>query len=168
MPSTLISMDYFATYYFANICEKVLDATFDFARTLDDFWSSLELRDFEPFKKYSLLHSYIDFTVDRIIWEDFWCIDFERIGNKPDFYINRMLRHHSIQHESFEVWRSRHPACNDEFPEDPVNEYYQFIQELDRYSEVFDQIVNEVFFVLFLNRKFLKDFNEYLAEVLKT
>ncbi len=33
------------------------------------------------------------------------------------------------------------------------------------YDLIFGQVVDEVFFILFLNREFLQKFNEYISEI---
>ncbi|MGA9638465.1 hypothetical protein [Flavobacterium sp.] len=46
-------MDYYKTYYFSNICNSVMEDTFQYLRTLNDFWGEGKIEYLiKPFEKW--------------------------------------------------------------------------------------------------------------------
>jgi len=97
-------MDYYQTYYFANICNEVIENPVNYIRILDEFWGNGNIQYLcSPFKKYSNLHIFIEFTIDRLFYESnkqFDNLSIEELINK-EFFINKTLKYHNIKHESF-------------------------------------------------------------------
>ncbi|WP_320019937.1 HNH endonuclease signature motif containing protein [Labilibaculum manganireducens] len=160
-------MDYFRTYYFTNICDSVIEDTFPYVTTLNDFWGDGKFAYFlKPFQKYSVLHQYIDFCIDRLIYEankGLGELSIEQLKTK-EFWINEALNYHKIEHETFSDWLV---SANDthNHPEDLLSEYFFDIEMSDAFSMLKYQMVEEAFYVLFLNRKFLQAFNLEMAEM---
>jgi len=66
----IFKMDYYKTYYFADICNTIMENQFEYLRTLDNFWGNGQISNFlKPFQKYSNLHMFIEFTIDRLFYE---------------------------------------------------------------------------------------------------
>ena len=63
-------MKYFNTYYFCSIIQYIIeDSSLDYARTLAEFTEPLSECERENFSKESYLHSFVDFAVERILFE---------------------------------------------------------------------------------------------------
>jgi len=162
-------MDYFHTYYYANICDSIIENTFPYVTTLNGFWGEGKFTFFlKPFQKYSVLHQYIDFCIDRLIYESNKGLEeltLEELKTKI-FWINEAFNYHDIEHESFSSWLTKN-NIKSEFPDDLLNEYFFQIEMSDNFLSLKNQMVEEVFYVLFLNRKFLHAFNLEMSEMFK-
>jgi len=161
-------MDYYKTYYFADICSGVMEETFAYVRTLNDFWGEGNIRNFmRPFQKFSLLHQYIDFCIDRLIDEsnrEITELSFEQLKTKK-FWINHTLDYHDIKHKSFWEWYNSDNEYFNLATDDLIMKYFEFIEFSDLYYNLKTQMIEETFFILFLNRKFLRAFNLNLAGI---
>jgi hypothetical protein len=165
----VFQMDYYKTYYFADICDSVMENTFDYVNTLNGFWGDGRMNKFiKPFQKFSILHIYIEFCIDRLIYEsdrDNTDLEIEQLQNKK-FWINETLDYHKIEHISIWEWYQTENRESD-FVDDLIVEYLQFIEFSDFFDSLKIQMIEETFFILFLNRKFLRAFNLNLSEILK-
>ena len=161
-------MDYYKTYYFADICSIVMEESFLYVRKLNDFWGEGNIRNFlQPFPKFSLLHQYIDFCIDRLIYEsnkEISDLSLNQLKNKK-FWINHTLDYHNIKHKSFWEWYQSDNVFFNLMTEDLIIKYFEFIEYSDLYYDLKNQMIEETFFILFLNRKFLKNFNSNLAGI---
>ena len=132
----MFKMDYYQTYYFANICNSIMENQTDYLRTLDDFWGNSEINNFiKPFQKYSNLHLYIDFTIDRLLYEsnqDYIEFTTDELITKQ-FWINNILDYHNIRHISFKEWYQTNSISNEDFKssEDLIYEYSNIIEYSD-------------------------------------
>jgi len=162
----IFQMDYYKTYYFANICNAVMEDTFSYVRTLNDFWGDGRFSYFlKPFQKNSVLHQYIEFCIDRLFYEnnkDYSELKLED-AKKIKFWINETLEYHNIIHPSFSDWYKNNNTSI--FVEDLVIEYLEFIEYSSFYTKLKEQMIEETFFILFLNRKFLRAFNQNLSGI---
>jgi len=168
----MFKMDYYQTYYFANICNSIMENQTDYLRTLDEFFVNGKINNFiKPFQKYSNLHLYIDFTIDRLLYEsnqDYIEFTTDELITKQ-FWINNMLDYHNIKHISFKEWYQTNSISNEDFKssEDLIYEYSNIIEYSDYYIKLKEQMVEEVFLILFLNRKFLRKFNLNMSGILE-
>lgn len=160
-------MEYYKTYHFANICNAIMEDSFQYLRILNDFWGEGNIEFFfKPFQKYSALHKYIEFCIDRLFYEsnkDLSELKIDGMKNRT-FWINEALAYHNIEHPSFWQWYTNGNEESGHL-EDLINKYLQNIEFSDFYMSLKTQMVEETFFVLFLNRKFLRKFNLNLAGI---
>ena len=102
----IFQMDYYQTYHFAHVCNAVLENPLEYIRILDEFWGNNNIQYFfPPFNKYSNLHMFIEFSIDRLFYESnkqFDELSIEELLNK-DFFINDALNYHNTKHESFKI-----------------------------------------------------------------
>lgn len=165
---TYFKMDYYRTYYFTNICDSVIDNTFNYVATLNQFWGEGKFAYFlKPFSKYSVLHQYIDFCINRLIYESnstFEKLELDELKKKK-FWINEAMKYHGLKYESFGEWLKTNN--NSSFSDDLLNEYFFQLEMSDAFSLLKNQMVEETFYVLFLNRKFLNTFNLEMSEMFK-
>lgn len=160
-------MDYYKTYYFANICNLVMEDSFEYLRTLNEFWGDGKIEYLiKPYSKHSTLHKYIEFCIDRLFYEsnkDFSEFKIEELEHKQ-FWINETLDYHNIEHLSFWEWY-KIDERDIEFIDDLIYKYLQEIEFSDFYDKLKSQMIDETFFILFLNRKFLRKFNLNISGV---
>lgn len=164
----IFQMDYYQTYYFADICNTILEDEFNYLRTLDDFWGNGQINNFiKPFQKYSNLHMFIEFTIDRLFYEsnqNYAEFTIDLLLNKR-FWINNTLDYHNIKHISFKDWYQDNNISI--HSEDLMYKYLEFLEFSDFYIKLKEQMIEETFFILFLNRKFLREFNLSIAGILE-
>lgn len=164
----VFKMDYYKTYHFADICNAVMEDEFQYSRTLNDFWGEGNIEYFfEPFKKHSVLHKYVEFCIDRLFYEsnnDLSDFKIDELRHKR-FWVNEALDYHNIQHESFWQWYQNRYNDSTSFVEDLIYKYFEDIEFSDFYTSLKEQMIEETFFILFLNRKFLRQFNLNLAGI---
>lgn len=80
--------------------------------------------------------------------------------------INEALQHHEIDHESFDEWLISQGKSFVDATSDDVCNYYQDLQLQEPYQRLSEQVVREVFFILFQNRRLLLLFNQMMADQL--
>jgi len=166
--NNIFQMDYYQTYYFANICNTVINDPFKYIRILDEFWGNGQISVYlKPFQKYSALHMFIDFSIDRLFYESNKEYEELSIENliKHEFWINTALNYHNIKHPSFNDWYEDNKISTS--PDDLMYAYLESIEYSEYWIDLKIQMVEETFFILFLNRKFLQEFNENMAGILK-
>ncbi len=180
MERPLFEAGYYETYYFANIVRNVIHDRFSYLRKLDDFYGDSKYLSFiHPFPRYSVFHSFIEFVIDDIIWEQIDDINIEKrqaiqrnFSSIPSAItdlklallpINLAFDYYKIEHNSFEKWLSEHGKTFQDAIPDDVSEYYCEIRMEESYEKLLTRSVSEVFFVLFQNRRLLLLFNEMMA-----
>lgn len=171
---------FYETYYFAFAVRNILNDQFAYIRHLDEFYGDGKLLGFvQPYPRYSAFHYFIEFVIDRIIDDEVREINlekkqkvarnFESLSSaledlRPSSLpINEALLHHGIDHESFDEWLAERGKLFADATRDDVSDYYLDIRLQGPYDELLDQVVREVFFVLFQNRRLLLLFNEMMA-----
>ena len=170
-------MKYFNTYYFCSIIQYIIeDSSLDYARTLAEFTEPLSECERENFSKESYLHSFVDFAVERILFEQnkYMALDVESaidadrfenvIGKKHEvFYrygykyttFELAIMHYQGCIEKMEDWIAKN-ITPDEFEAlDVATQYTNYLE--DNYYDVIDCIKNEVVYLLFQNREFLPE-----------
>src|SRR5690606_37372878 len=155
---------YHSTYYFANVINNVVFNSFDYLRSLDRFFQIESV--IEPFPKFGNLHRFIYFILESIIvyeqdskkWED---VNNENYKN-AFFRVNELMRYHNINHLSLAEWYEQVNDINWGNWEDYVSNYYSYLSE-GPLDQLFRRLTAEIFYILFQNRLFLKEFNELIA-----
>lgn len=171
---------FYETYYFAFAIRNILNDQFAYIRHLDEFYGDGKHLGFvKPFPRYSAFHCFIEFVIDRIIDNEVSEIDLERKQEiarnfeslpsalkdlRPNSLpINEALHHHGIDHESFDEWLAERGKLFADATPDDMSDYYLELRLQGPYDELLEQVVREVFFVLFQNRRLLLLFNEMMA-----
>lgn len=163
--SKMIEMRYFATYQYAALCKAAIWNPWNL-QVLATFWDQMDIPEEDGFKKYSLLHYFIATVIEDDVHRDFWQRQDEANGaGANDFYANEMLRYHWRPFKSLDTWSKQFKTPEDDDPEEKSAEYHSDMLMSKEYDLIFGQVVDEVFFILFLNREFLQKFNEYISEI---
>jgi hypothetical protein len=166
MKTKLFQMDYYDTYYFANIIHTVITNSFPYLRTLDSFFGDLNYKRFlANFPKHSALHQFIEFGIDQIIIESIDDVEVDAVVNveRHELWISHALRYHQIEHIGFTDWLKSQGNTLEDVSEEAILEYYQHLYDAGPLEDLQTRIVDEVFFLLFLNRDLLRQFNEMIS-----
>lgn len=154
-------MDYYKTYYYANICQKVIETPFiDWTEFLEG-WMIEYLK---PFQKWSVMHEFIDYCIIQIMKESneqYCALDANELRGQK-LTVNHALEYHKIKFDSFPVWL-RNNWNNDHDSRDLICAYMDDLLPSDAFKTLMGQMTEEVFYVLFMNRKYLYDFNLFMA-----
>lgn len=178
----LLEARYYDTYRFANIIGNVLRDPFPYIRNLHDFYGDLNAHSFvEPFPRRSYFHRFIEFIIEDILFGDLGEFDLNKArDNKEKFAgipsggycdftsspIERALKYHRIPHRSFPEWLSEQGASFSEAHSDDLYDYYNELRLTGELDELVEQMTDEVFFIMFLNRQAMCDFNLMMARVI--
>ena len=171
---------FYDTYYFADVIRNVLHDQFAYLRHLEEFYDDNRHLTFVfPFPKYSAFHCFIEFIIDAIIDDEVNNVQldirqdqFSNYENIPaaladiqpaSLPINEALNYYKIEHISFEDWLKERDKTFLEARDDDVSAYYLDLQQEGPYDELLYKAVQEVFFVLFQNRRLLLLYNNIMA-----
>lgn len=164
MKKGLFPMDYHSTYYFANIINNVVFDSFNYLRSLDRFFQFEAVTD--SFPKFSNLHRFIYFTLESIIIDERNGEAIENVNDdnyrNANFYVNELINYHKISHLSFSEWYEKVNISKSGHWEDHVSNYYSYLLD-GPLDQLLRRLTAEVFYILFQNRLFLKEFNELVA-----
>lgn len=168
----MLDIKFYETYYFCNVVQNVIKSQFNYLLDLEGFCGDLNIYNHsEPFRKYSTLHSFIEYIVDDIYFE---AIDDAKNNNLraqvlkyQKAPIEYALEYHSLCFTSFKGYMKGEQKELCEFNEDDLVNYYLQLKD-DVYYELVEQTTKEIFHVLFQNREFLLSFNQMMAEYLES
>jgi hypothetical protein len=162
MRSPLVRIEFFETYYYANVIHNVLKDTSAFMRSLhewhEDQAASLFL---PPFQKWSVLHSFSYFIIEGLIHEAM-----EEAPKSEKLWIEHALSYHNIEATFFQEWLTE--TNRDRGDIDAVYDYHCELKLTGVFEELVIHLANEVFFLLFPNRALLARLNGYVAGIVDT
>lgn len=183
MQRALFEGRFYQTYYFANAITNILREQFAYLRILDEFYGGGISALVNPFPKFSALHCFIEFMIDKIIDDEISAIKLDIrqdiVSNRSEFMnevlkraeephpsvlpINEALTYYGIAHTSFQDWLKEHGKDFLQARDDDVSDYYDELRLGGDFDVMLQKAVQEVFFVLFQNREILLLFNEMMA-----
>lgn len=180
-----IHMSYYNVYYYCNIIDNLLwlfTTKIDWAPTGAEFLDWFYEGNIENFPKYSVLHSFCDYAIRKLISEEDnreiqiiqekydseygqtlnqeARIKYAFSGDYPldkRLWIDRLLTNYGHTQESFYSFIK---DCDFKFIEDVYTDYCFLNGE---YDDAVLKLSRELFYVLFQNREFLYRFNSYLS-----
>lgn len=168
MRKNLITMAYYETYYYANIVHNVLSDPFPYLRNLNSWHEDNEaVLFFPPFPKWTRLHELASVVIHEIIAEQIDDVTLDSIVHDPKYelWVDAALRFHGFEVLGFRAWLCQHGISLNDATEDDISEYHLALDLSDDLSKLVEQLANEVFFLLFGNRRLLQSLNEYIARV---
>lgn len=170
MKSSRFQMEFFETYYFCNIANNVLADPLPHLRHLNDIFGDQRYSLFiKPFPKYSALHYFISEILRLLIDEgtgDGAIDEMIRTGSK-ELWVNRAMKQHGIEHQSFSEWLDQVGVQLDACVEEDIVDYHGQLYADGPFQKLQEQMVDEVFYVMFMNRDFLRRLNEMIASEIK-
>lgn len=180
-------MKYFNTYYFCSVIQYIIeDSNLDYVRTLAEFTDPLSGCERKDFPKESYLHSFVEFAVERILFEQnkYMASDiesaigaegFENVINKKHevFYrygykytiFELAIIHYQGRIEKMEDWILENIPPDGFEALDVATQYSNYLE--DNYYDVINSIKDEVVYLLFQNREFLMHFNIFMSDALE-
>lgn len=170
MRESLLRMEYFETYYYANVVHNVLNDTMDYLRNLNAWHEDREVRVFlQPFPKWSVLHDLSEFLIEGLMYENLDDVTLDAIVNHPEseLWVDEALRHNGFQAQGFRQWLKARSMPVENISEDEMHEYHQDLHLTGELDDLLRQLSNEVFFLLFGNRVLLARLNSYIAGVVR-
>lgn len=108
-----------------------------------------------PTKKWSNIHEFIDFSMMLPLHEERDRDEENEEDRQPCRWLQAVLQCHGVVFWTFEEW---HGAVQQE----KSDTYFEPLME-QHFEGLREQIVDEVFFLPFMNRSFLKAFNTFLS-----
>lgn len=159
-------MEFFETYYYANIIHNVLSDMFEYLRNLHSWHEDREVSLFlSPFSKWSILHDYAEFVIRDLMYERIDEEDIRTIANNPraNLWIDEALKYHGIKTEGFRVWLEQQNVILSDATEDHISDYHADLSLTGELESLLKQLTDEVFYLLFGNRALLAKLNGYVA-----
>ena len=161
-----VDLGCYNTYYYANVVHNVLSDQFAFLRHIHDFFENdAHLVYAQPFQKQSLMHRFIEFSIESLFDEDLhskMACDSIRTGT-VELPINSTYRYYGIKHTTFAEWLSDNKRHSEHIIEDQMANYYSDLRLEESYEKLMTQLVAEVFHLLFGNRRALLLLNDMAA-----
>ncbi|MBO1307814.1 HNH endonuclease [Enterococcus sp. 669A] len=157
----------FGIYHFADIIDGVLENTFPYIVNISAIFGEGEIQYYlKPFKKHSCFHSFIGFIVDSVFQEDPGFID----TNSKDrmLYLDHWFVKYGFVDGRFDEWAKSKGFEIDQASVDDIDEYLEAVILSEEYENLIFQISNEVFYLMFSNRKIMLRFNHLISNYLRT
>lgn len=168
MRTGLVSLEFFETYYYANVVQNVLSNPSAYIRGLNDWHEDREVELFlKPFQKWSLLHDFAHFLVEQLMFEALDDVTLDAVETDPKFelWVDSALRHHGLPTIGFRKWLADTDVSIDDVNEDHVRDYHRELGLAGELETLLEKISNEIFFLLFGNRSLLEKLNSYAAGI---
>lgn len=163
MDTEIIDRRDYGIYYFANIIDGFLENSFPYARNLNDIYGEGNIQWYtDPFRKNSNFHEFIYIIVDSVFRENH--NEYEEFIKYEKIYIEVWFEKYLIEFEEFKMWLEDNKTLDEEFSERDIDNYLSEVYDSLIYDELINKISNEVFFLMFSNRKIMKRFNELMAD----
>jgi len=168
MRETTLRMEFFETYYYANVIHNVLENTMDHLGSMNSWHEDREVSLFlQPYSKWSVLHDFSQYIISDLMYETLDDVSLDAIVHDPtfDLWVDRALKHHGIESPGFRAWLEQKAISINESTEDNAFDYHGDLSHSGALDTLLTQLTNEVFYVLFGNRLLLARLNAYVAGV---
>lgn len=178
-----IEARFYETYELCAVVDAVLTNRFDHLIKLEGFTCDVQWAAWvQPYTQYSVFHQFIEFIVRNVHDEQAEAVDMaERKGVEAAFAdipaalddlkpvklpIEAAFDRYGIDYQSFGEFLGDSGRRFQNADEDDIYEFMNEIRLSEAYVKLLDQMVKEVFHVLFQNRSLLLTFNEYISDIL--
>lgn len=169
MEKKIIQLDFFETYYHANIISNIIADPFPYIRGIHEWYEDREEEVFLPaFPKVSRLHSFAAHIINSLVNEQISESHIGQFGKNAtsEVWVDRALRYHGRQCDGFSSFLKDNGVSVEDVNEDHLFDYHQELILCGDLEELVEHLASEAFHVLFSNRKLLFQFNELMAKVL--
>lgn len=166
MRQGFITMEFYETYYYANIINNILMDPFPYIRNIHEWYEDNEVEVFlPPFPKWNRLNQFCSFVIESLIDEQVSDVSIDAIVNekKYEVWIDRALKFHGFECKGFKSWLHDRSIKFEDLAEDHLADYHNDQYLAGQLGELIEHLSSETFHVLFANRKLLATFNELLA-----
>lgn len=169
MRHDLFEMQYFETYYVANMVTNLVNNAFteaDFLGLTGQFFGGCPEAFSPAFPRQSALHNYIQWVINLYSTDDLDGDEVNRVlRGEHVLWVDLALRHYNFE-ESFYEYLGRIGKTLVTAVPDDISDYHEELLLRGPYEELLEKIAGEVFFILFLNREFLGNFNKLISKYL--
>ena len=156
----MLEMNYYATYYYSNIIENVLRDPFPYVRNLNDFYGDGKLEYMlVPFQKNSTFHQFIYFIIEDLINSNF-----PEDPHCSRFHLHDIFKYHNLEYMSYDNWRKQ---LKGDLSSYEYSDYYSDLCMNGEIDNLLSLLTDEVFFVMFMNRQALLNFNTMMAGIIE-
>lgn len=159
-------MEYYDTYHFAHMLDGILKPNFEYPEFVDQFFDYIEQEQFlAGFQKFSALHQFIEFEIETVTLQSIDDTVEDALVNVEGYelWINEALRYFKIEHTEFEEWLDAKGIELENISETLIREYHDHLYDTGPFQALLARLTEEIFFLLFMNRDFLRRFNESVA-----
>lgn len=168
MRDPLLRMEFFETYYYANIVHNVLNDTTPYLRSLNSWHEDREVSLFlQPFPKWSVLHDFAQYIIEDLMYESLDDVTLDAIVNNPraTLLVDQALACHDIKTPGFRTWLKQEKIDLADTTEDVIYDYHNELRLTGELDALLTQLTNEVFYLMFGNRALLSRLNNYISGV---
>ena len=168
MQRQFIHLEFYETYYYANIIDNIISDPYPYIRGIHEWYEDNETSLFLPaFPEFSRLHSFAAHIIDSLIAEQITEDEINSVIKEEnyDVWVDRALKYHGFSCYGFRNWLKDEKISINELNEDHLYDYHQELTLIGEMETLVEHMSQEVFHVLFSNRKFLSMFNEFMARV---
>jgi hypothetical protein len=170
MQRKFVRLEFYETYYYANIIGNIISDPFPYIRGIHEWYEDNEEEVFLPaFPKFSRLHGFAAHIIDSLIAEHVSDVEEWSLVSKGthDPWVDRALKYHGFPCDGFRSWIKDQKVTNSELTEDHLYDYHQELRLCGDMETLVEHLSQEVFHVIFANRKLLAEFNEFMARALQ-
>lgn len=146
--SRLQKYSFHGIYDLINLVEEHINLETEFWNYNEDYF----IKHSAKFSKDTLLHQYIVITALNFYTRDF--------RKNEDFYDDEYL---SIWYEKFDIYNLNIQKIVEDDDREDSGAYEWFLENEDKFCELFSEMSEEAFYVLFNNRKLLLKFNKIVS-----
>ncbi|MGG0387824.1 HNH endonuclease signature motif containing protein [Priestia megaterium] len=171
-------MEYHDVYYYAQIIKNVLDDPISYFSNLESFLGYEASLDFIfPFPRYSHFHRFIEYILESVFFEEASQIEVQIYKNNygigsEAFYkrlpIEVIFLSYSVPFKSFSEWLKNKDISREEMTSSDCADYYSELIGTSQWEIVLERLTEEVFYILFLNRHLLNEFNQMIADSIES
>jgi len=162
-------MEYYDTYEFVSVIHDLVENGFESSWYYDGFEDFIEQHIssvFRPFQKFSILHQFISFVSYELFKEEVDDSVLDIIVRDSDcvLWVNKALKIYKIPHMDFREWLAKQSLSIASLEhESVILDYYAYLYEKGPLIDLLEIYSNEAFYILFLNRHFLYQFNKQIS-----
>lgn len=170
MKKKFVRLEFYETYYYANILSNIISDPFPYIRGIHEWYEDNEESVFLPsFPKFSRLHSFSVHIIDSLIAEQVNDVEVDYFAQKKanDVWVDRALKFHGLPCDGFQDYLDNAGVSTADLNEDHLYDYHQELMLTGELDTLLEHLADEVFHVLFANRKLLAQFNEFMARGLQ-
>lgn len=160
---------YYNTYYYSNIISNILSEDIELIGFISNFFSNPESVTglVQPFQKFTAFHHFIKYMVHEFFEHDmneydekrFDAGEFNRIP-RPLLYAEAALNEFGLNDYSLED----HIGHRTNFSYSDIEAYLEELVLTGTLEELYDKIANEIFYLMFNNRRQLLRFNKIVSD----
>lgn len=179
-----IDARFYKTYEICGIIDEIIRNPVEYQIQLEGFYCDDRWTSFiEPFKKYSILHEFIEYILNKIHMEQLSSFNLKRhqkvfldFKDIPEALIDLKLTklpielaldQYGIEYESFTEYIHSQNKTFETTNEDDIHEYMIELWLSQPYHDLMHQMIPEIFHILFQNRELQFLLNTFISHILE-